>query len=95
MYIYAIAAKMVPFAGWSMPIQYKDSIMDSTTWCRHNASVFDVSHMCGFTLKVRGVKHWCGADRAWKKMEICQLIAAHFAPNALSTTAGQGRGAVP
>ncbi len=47
------AGKMVPFAGWSMPIQYKDSIMESTTWCREHASLFDVAHMCGLTLKVR------------------------------------------
>ncbi|MEW5301921.1 MAG: hypothetical protein WDW36_004745 [Sanguina aurantia] len=47
----AHGGKMVPFAGWSMPIQYKDSIMDSTTHCRQHASVFDVSHMCGLTLK--------------------------------------------
>ena len=43
---------MVPFAGWSMPIQYKDSIMDATMHCRENGSLFDVSHMCGLTLKV-------------------------------------------
>ncbi|XP_072969850.1 aminomethyltransferase, mitochondrial [Typha angustifolia] len=42
--------KMVPFAGWSMPIQYKDSIMDSTLNCRANGSLFDVSHMCGLSL---------------------------------------------
>lgn len=42
---------MVPFAGWSMPIQYKDSIMDSTVNCRTNGSLFDVSHMCGLSLK--------------------------------------------
>jgi aminomethyltransferase len=42
---------MVPFAGWSMPIQYKDSIMESTLHCRSHASIFDVSHMCGLTLK--------------------------------------------
>ncbi|CAA6668684.1 unnamed protein product [Spirodela intermedia] len=42
---------MVPFAGWSMPIQYKDSIMDSTLNCRANGSLFDVSHMCGLSLK--------------------------------------------
>ncbi|KAK8941666.1 hypothetical protein KSP40_PGU010750 [Platanthera guangdongensis] len=42
--------KMVPFAGWSMPIQYKDSIMDSTVNCRENGSLFDVSHMCGLSL---------------------------------------------
>merc|ERR1712087_767192 len=43
-------AKMVPFAGYSMPIQYKDSIMDSTTYCRDQGSIFDVSHMLGITL---------------------------------------------
>ena len=42
----------MPFAGWSMPIQYKDSIMDATLHCRENGSLFDVSHMCGLTLKV-------------------------------------------
>lgn len=42
---------MVPFAGWSMPIQYKDSIMDSTLNCRAHASLFDVSHMRGITFK--------------------------------------------
>eukprot|EP00775_Hariotina_reticulata_P006762 gene6762-6979_t len=46
----AHGGKMVPFAGWSMPIQYKDSIMDSTTWCREHASLFDVAHMCGLSL---------------------------------------------
>jgi aminomethyltransferase len=43
--------KMVPFAGWSMPIQYKDSIMESTINCRAAGSLFDVSHMCGLSLK--------------------------------------------
>ncbi|KAL0328769.1 UNVERIFIED_CONTAM: Aminomethyltransferase, mitochondrial [Sesamum calycinum] len=47
----ANGGKMVPFAGWSMPIQYKDSIMDSTLNCRENGSLFDVSHMCGLSLK--------------------------------------------
>ncbi|GMJ15290.1 hypothetical protein like AT1G11860 [Hibiscus trionum] len=47
----ANGGKMVPFAGWSMPIQYKDSIMDSTVNCRQNGGLFDVSHMCGLSLK--------------------------------------------
>jgi len=47
-----LPGKMVPFAGWSMPIQYTDSIMESTKHCRSDASLFDVSHMCGLTLKV-------------------------------------------
>ncbi|KAH7838750.1 hypothetical protein Vadar_030615 [Vaccinium darrowii] len=47
----AHGGKMVPFAGWGMPIQYKDSIMDSTVNCRENGGLFDVSHMCGLSLK--------------------------------------------
>jgi aminomethyltransferase len=47
----AHGGKMVPFAGWSMPIQYKDSIMDSTLNCRQHGGLFDVSHMCGLSLK--------------------------------------------
>lgn len=50
----AHGGKMVPFAGWSMPIQYKDSIMDSTKNCRSGAALFDVAHMCGLSIKVRG-----------------------------------------
>eukprot|EP00245_Coleochaete_scutata_P005998 TRINITY_DN20094_c0_g1_i1.p1 TRINITY_DN20094_c0_g1~~TRINITY_DN20094_c0_g1_i1.p1 ORF type:complete len:417 (-),score=74.90 TRINITY_DN20094_c0_g1_i1:296-1546(-) len=51
----AHGAKMVPFAGWSMPIQYKDSIMESTINCRTNGSLFDVAHMCGLSLKGKDV----------------------------------------
>ncbi|KAJ9606963.1 Aminomethyltransferase, mitochondrial [Cladophialophora chaetospira] len=39
-------AKMVPFAAYSMPLQYPDlSHRDSHLWTRENASLFDVSHM--------------------------------------------------
>ena len=38
--------KMVPFAGWLMPVQYSDmGIAQSTKHCRQFASIFDVSHM--------------------------------------------------
>ncbi|KAI8599349.1 hypothetical protein EDD21DRAFT_162332 [Dissophora ornata] len=37
---------MVPFAGWSMPVQYSNlGVGASHNWTRANASVFDVSHM--------------------------------------------------
>ena len=36
---------MVDFAGWEMPVQYKDSISDSHLNVRANAGIFDVSHM--------------------------------------------------
>lgn len=39
-------AKMVPFAGFDMPLQYTDlSHAESHHWTREKASLFDVSHM--------------------------------------------------
>ena len=39
-------AKLVPFAGFSMPLTYPDqSQSESHKWTRENASLFDVSHM--------------------------------------------------
>jgi len=37
-------ARMVPFAGYEMPIQY-DGIVAEHQWTREHASLFDVSHM--------------------------------------------------
>jgi aminomethyltransferase len=37
-------ARMVPFAGYAMPIQY-DGIIAEHLWTRENAGLFDVSHM--------------------------------------------------
>lgn len=40
------SAKMVPYAGYSMPVQYSDmSLAESHNWTRQKASLFDVSHM--------------------------------------------------
>jgi len=41
----ALGAKMVPFAGYSMPVQYTDGVLKEHLWCREHAGVFDVSHM--------------------------------------------------
>jgi len=40
-----LGAKMVPFAGYSMPVQYPDGIIAEHLHTRQKASVFDVSHM--------------------------------------------------
>jgi len=57
----ADGGKMVPFGGYSMPVQYDKkglphtlSIIESTKWTRENASLFDVSHMCSI--------RWTGKD---------------------------------
>jgi len=40
----ALGARMVPFAGWEMPVQYEGVIQEHRA-VRTNAGVFDVSHM--------------------------------------------------
>ncbi len=38
--------KMVPFGGYSMPVQYSDlGVGESHRWTREKASLFDVGHM--------------------------------------------------
>ncbi|KAJ3124010.1 hypothetical protein HK098_001441 [Nowakowskiella sp. JEL0407] len=52
----ANGAKMVPFAGWDMPVSYASiGALASHHWTRENASIFDVSHM----LQTK----WTGKDR--------------------------------
>ena len=38
-------AKMVPFAGYNMPINYKNGIINEHKIVRSNCGIFDVSHM--------------------------------------------------
>ena len=38
-------AKMVPFAGYEMPVQYPMGILKEHLWTREHAGLFDVSHM--------------------------------------------------
>lgn len=51
----AQGAKMAPFAGWDMPIQYKGIIVEHNH-TRDHASVFDICHMGEFALKGAGAK---------------------------------------
>src|SRR3954463_14982738 len=40
----ALGARMVPFAGWEMPVQYEGVIQEHRA-VRGDSGVFDVSHM--------------------------------------------------
>uniref|UniRef100_A0A2I3GHR8 Aminomethyltransferase n=1 Tax=Nomascus leucogenys TaxID=61853 RepID=A0A2I3GHR8_NOMLE len=48
----AHGGKMVAFAGWSLPVQYRDSHTDSHLHTRQHCSLFDVSHMLQGTLSL-------------------------------------------
>jgi len=51
----ANGAKMVPFAGWEMPVQYTGIIAEHQH-CRTRACIFDICHMGEFSLKGPGAK---------------------------------------
>lgn len=38
-------ARMVPFAGYEMPVQYPTGILEEHAWTRSHASLCDISHM--------------------------------------------------
>lgn len=49
-----LGGKMVPFAGYAMPVQYPMGIMGEHFHCRAHAGLFDVSHMGQLLLKGEG-----------------------------------------
>jgi aminomethyltransferase len=40
-----LGARMVPFAGYEMPVQYAEGVLKEHLWTREHAGLFDVSHM--------------------------------------------------
>jgi aminomethyltransferase len=50
-------AKMVPFAGWLMPVQYT-SIVEEHQAVRSNVGMFDISHMGQLLPQGEGVREW-------------------------------------
>jgi aminomethyltransferase len=50
----AHGARMVPFAGYEMPVQY-EGIIAEHLWTRENAGLFDVSHMGQLLVHGQGV----------------------------------------
>lgn len=62
----ALGAKIVPFAGYDMPLQY-DGIMAEHNHTREAAGLFDVSHM--------GQAHYTGDEAALEKLITADLSA--------------------
>ena len=62
----ALGAKMVPFAGYDMPVQYPMGVMKEHLHCRAAAGLFDVSHMGQVVLRA--------ADPERAKAALEQLI---------------------
>ncbi len=55
----SLGAKLAPFGGWLMPIQYA-GIITEHCWCRDEASLFDICHMGEFM--IHGDPHDIGLE---------------------------------
>jgi glycine cleavage system T protein (aminomethyltransferase) len=49
----SLGAKMVPFAGYEMPVQYAPGVLKEHVHTRKSAGLFDVSHMGQITLRAK------------------------------------------
>ncbi len=52
-----LGARMIPFAGWNMPVQYT-GIKDEHLAVRNDVGVFDISHMGQFIVEGEGAAAW-------------------------------------
>lgn len=52
-----LGAKMVPFGGWFMPVQYT-SILDEHAAVRQDCGIFDISHMGQFVIEGTEAEAW-------------------------------------
>ena len=67
-----LGAKMVPFAGYAMPVSYPQGILAEHRHCRDSAVLFDVSHMGQLRLH--------GADAAAALESLVPVDVAGLAP---------------
>jgi aminomethyltransferase len=60
----AAGARMVPFAGYDMPVQYADGVLKEHLWTRAHCGLFDVSHMGPAFLRLKTRSGDAKADHA-------------------------------
>ncbi|MDA1279002.1 MAG: glycine cleavage system aminomethyltransferase GcvT [Chloroflexi bacterium] len=56
----AAGARMVPFSGWDMPVQYPAGIIAEVNAVRNSAGIFDVSHMQRLIFEGPGTEAYLG-----------------------------------
>ncbi len=68
-----LGAKMVPFAGWNMPVQYT-GIIDEHKTVRESCGIFDISHMGQFFVSGLNAASWLNGmlSNDVTKLEITQ-----------------------
>lgn len=75
----AAGGRMVPFGGYSLPVQYPSGIMTEHKWTREQAGLFDVSHMGPSFLALNNPSGDADADHAAIAAIIEPLICGDIA----------------
>ena len=75
----AAGGRMVPFGGYSLPVQYPTGIMAEHKWTREHAGLFDVSHMGPSFLMLTAPSGDAEADHAAISAIIEPLICGDIA----------------
>ncbi|MCR6669809.1 glycine cleavage system aminomethyltransferase GcvT [Devosia ginsengisoli] len=75
----AAGGRMVPFGGYSLPVQYPSGIMAEHKWTREQAGLFDVSHMGPSFLVLDNPSGNAEADHAAISAVIEPLISSDIA----------------
>ncbi|UXN70444.1 glycine cleavage system aminomethyltransferase GcvT [Devosia neptuniae] len=75
----AAGGRMVPFGGYSLPVQYASGIMAEHKWTREHAGLFDVSHMGPSFLELSTRTGDAEADHAAIAVVIEPLICGDIA----------------
>lgn len=70
----SLGGKMVPFAGYEMPVQYSAGVMKEHLHCRASAGLFDVSHMGQVILRPKSdMAALCAAFEAMMPVDVAGL----------------------
>jgi aminomethyltransferase len=75
----ALGARFTLFAGYEMPVQYRDGVMAEHRWTRAHAGLFDVSHMGPAVLTLDRPSGEADADHAAVSAAIEPLIPGDIA----------------
>jgi aminomethyltransferase len=75
----ALGGRMVPFAGYALPVQYADGIIAEHKWTREHAGLFDVSHMGPAFLELASPSGDAEADHAAVSALVEPLICGDIA----------------
>ncbi|MBB5049435.1 aminomethyltransferase [Rhodopseudomonas rhenobacensis] len=70
----SLGGKMVPFAGYEMPVQYPAGVLKEHLHCRAKAGLFDVSHMGQLELRAKS-GHVADAARALERLVPQDIVA--------------------